>query len=258
MHSMKTIALCAALFLSGSAPGALFAAGHYPEHAITGNNMTVLILASINPTIDGRPLQTGDEIAAFTPDGHYAGVSKWRGGDKNIALCVWGKNVRTSQIDGLRVGDSIRYRIWDSTNQVEAMATATYNTTGVRNLRGGIDHPTTGGTYVIDGISFLASLTGISAPVPIRLLSPHDSGAVAGDSLAFIWTRGSSDIDQYIIEAGGDSTLSSVVFADTLEDTTDYCGTSLTRGATYWWRVKGHNGENWSECTAPSRFRIAP
>jgi hypothetical protein len=259
MHPMKTDTLFLTFFLFGLTPVGLSAAGHFPDHDVTGNNMVILILASINPTIDGRPLNKGDEIAAFTPDGHCAGVTKWRGEGKNIALSVWGENSLNPQIDGLRVGDSIRYRIWDSTNRMEAPATATYNTTGIRNQRGRIDFPTSGGTYVIDGISFLAGLTGISAPVaPIRLLSPRDSGAVAAESLAFIWTRGSSNIDRYIIEAARDSALSSVIFEDTLVDTADYRSISLTRGAFYWWRVKGRTGENWSECTAPRGFRVAP
>jgi hypothetical protein len=262
MHPLKTTALCLTLCLFGSTPGDISAAGHFPDHAITGNNMVVLILASINPTIDGRPLNKGDEIAAFTPEGHCVGVTEWKGAGKNIALSVWGKSLLHPQIDGLdglRVGDSIQYRIWDSTNQVEAMATATYTTTGVRNLRGGIDLPTSGGTYVIDGISFLASLTGISSPVaPIRLLFPRISGVVAAGSVAFTWTRGSSGIDRYIIEAAGDSALSTVIFADTLADTADHCDIPLTRGASYWWRVKGRTGENWSECSAPREFRVAP
>lgn len=225
-------------------------AGHFPAHVITGNNMQIAILAAINPTIDGRPLQKGDEIAAFSSDGQCVGVTKWRGSPKNVALCVWGANPQTPSLGGMKVGDSVHYRIWDSTHHLEAMATATYN----------LKPPAiSGGAYMIDGISFLASLTGISAPQkPIRLLSPGDSATVAADSAAFLWTRGLSGTDRYIVEAAGDSTFSSPVFSDTLVDTAATCARKLHPGATYWWWVWGHTGESWSECTPAKQFIAAP
>jgi hypothetical protein len=241
-------------------PANIKSVSHYPVHAITGNDMTVAILASINPTIDGRPLSPGDEIAAFTPDGECLWSAKWKGPGKNIVLNIWGADPQNPKLGGMKIGDSMQYRVWDSTHGREARATVTYNTTAIRSATGKfMFHPTSGATYVINGISALASFTATSTPpLPIRLLSPKDSGTVPSDGAAFLWTRGPTGIDRYIVEAGGDSALASVIFSDTLLDTAAVCGTSLPSGATCWWHVKGHSGEGWNNATPVNRFRVAP
>ncbi len=244
---------------SAANPAKTKAAGHYPIHVITGNDMTVLIPASSNPTIDGKPLAKGDEIAVFTPDGECLWSTKWKGPGKNAVLNVWGLDPQNSKTGGIRIGDSMRYRVWDSARRIEAKAAVTYSTTGMLGPTGQvIFRPTSGGVYVVNGISVLASLTATSVPsTPIRLLSPGDSATVAADSAAFLWTAGVSGTDRYIVEAAGDSTLAAPVFSDTLVDTAATCVGKLRPGMTYWYRVKGHIGASWSECTRAKPFITA-
>jgi hypothetical protein len=233
--------------------------GHYPVHMITGNDMTVLLLGAINPTIDGKPLAIGDEIAVFTPGGECLWSVKWMGTNKNTALNVWGIDPQNPQHGGMKIGDSMCYRVWDSARGVEAKASVTYNTSGIRTPAGQLVRPTSGGVYSIDGISILSSLTAFSSPPrPISLLSPGDSGSVSADSAAFLWTRGIPGIERYRIQIAADSALTSLIFSDTLVDTACRCGKSLPRGATCWWRVQGESAGSWAAFTKPGRFYVAP
>ncbi|MBI3005412.1 MAG: T9SS type A sorting domain-containing protein [Ignavibacteriales bacterium] len=113
--------------LTGRAPITLLSAANQ-EHKIatasyfsfksnTGNNATVAIPVSSNPNISGRSLAAGDEIGAFSPAGLCVGAVVWTG--LNTSVTVWGDDDQTAEIDGIRSGEKIHYRVWQQQNNQE-------------------------------------------------------------------------------------------------------------------------------------------
>jgi hypothetical protein len=83
----------------------------------TGNNASISLPASINPSIDGQSLSIGDEIGVFTPGGLCVGAIVWTG--ENNVITVWGNNEINDVIDGIQSGEEIGFRVWrKSTNTV--------------------------------------------------------------------------------------------------------------------------------------------
>ena len=83
----------------------------------TGYNATIGIKSDV--VINGNLiLEAEDEIAVFTPDGSVcAGTEPWDG--KNIAITAWGDDSQTEEIDGLRGGEEMLFRIWDDSANKE-------------------------------------------------------------------------------------------------------------------------------------------
>ncbi|HTX17144.1 MAG TPA: S8 family serine peptidase [Bacteroidota bacterium] len=135
---------------SGWSPRWQFATGISPVHfsftSGTGNNGTVSIPVLSNPKVGSTPLSTGDEIGAFTPEGLCVGAIVWTG--QNQALTVWGDNDQTTAKDGLAAGDTIKYRIWQSSTNTE------YANTQVTYTQGS-------GVYAVNGIYVIGSMTGV-------------------------------------------------------------------------------------------------
>ena len=86
-------------------------AQHFTFTDLTGNNMTVVVPTSIAPTIDGSPIEIGDEIGVFTPADLCVGAATWTG--SNIAITVWGDDDQTPAIDGMVAGEALNFKIWD-------------------------------------------------------------------------------------------------------------------------------------------------
>ncbi|NLG18230.1 MAG: InlB B-repeat-containing protein [Fibrobacter sp.] len=104
--------------------------------------MTVMVQASISPTVDGVAIENGDEIGAFTAARLCVGSIVWSG--SNAAITIWGDNDQTATIDGMVAGDTLKYRVWDASLAMEIPAAVTY---------------TSGGTiYSVDGMAILSSL----------------------------------------------------------------------------------------------------
>jgi len=112
--------------------------------SLTGENATIGIKTDL--LINGSlVLAADDEIAVFTPDGSIcAGMKPWDG--KNIAITAWGDDSQTEEIDGLRGGEEMLFRIWDdSANKELAIKKVAYSLGD--------------GVYVVDGIYIVESLT---------------------------------------------------------------------------------------------------
>jgi hypothetical protein len=97
---------------------------HFTFTSNTGNNMTVLVKLSINPSIDGETLEDGDEIGVYNDDGLCVGATVWNG--KNCTITVWGDNDQTDDDDGMTQGDTLRVRIWDESESNEYEAEITF------------------------------------------------------------------------------------------------------------------------------------
>ena len=83
---------------------------HFVFTGNTGNNATVGIPTASHPCVDGVPLSVGDEIGAFSPEGLCVGAAAWNG--DNTSITVWGDNDQTTQVDGIKSGEKIVYRVW--------------------------------------------------------------------------------------------------------------------------------------------------
>lgn len=100
------------------APG-VFAQAYFDECAsATGNNATVVLEESVLVLLDGSPLQPGDEIAIFTPDGICAGSLEWVQG-VNQAITVWADDPISEEVDGFVHGEEMYYRVWSEEFNVE-------------------------------------------------------------------------------------------------------------------------------------------
>ena len=223
---------------------------HFKFTAMTGNNMTVVILKSIKPTVGGAPLAAGDEIGAFTPAGVCVGATRWDG-VHNTYITVWGNDGRNPIVNGIKTGETMSYRIWSAARNTEFPAAVAY-------VPPPAGHATASSTYVIDGIAFLSRLAGMSQPIepPLRLLLPADTATVTAVACTFVWTRGDRGIDRYALQIAEDSLMSNIIFADAVTDTT-LRRTGLKSGVTYWWRVRAHGAAGWQNGSDVRTFTVA-
>ena len=119
---------------------AVYSQTHFTFTSNTGNNMTVGIQASINPTVNGTAIANNDEIGVF--DGSLCvGACVWTG--STTAITVWGA-CSIPVIVGATVGDTLKYRVWHVSTSQEIPATVTYTSGGP--------------TYSVNGTAILASL----------------------------------------------------------------------------------------------------
>ena len=108
-----------------SAPDTVVVAVASVEHFVftdnTGDSYSILILSA---TINDVPLELGDEIGVFTPDGLCAGGVVWSGGATGLA--AWVDNSQTAEVDGFTAGEEMFFRVWDQSTDREVPARATY------------------------------------------------------------------------------------------------------------------------------------
>jgi hypothetical protein len=103
---------------------------HFSSVSNTGNNATIGIPVSINPTVDGNAFEVNDEIAVFAdgrlmPDSFCVGITRWT--KQSTAITVWGDNEQTSALDGIRAGTKFHFHVWkSSTNKEYTAAIVTY------------------------------------------------------------------------------------------------------------------------------------
>ncbi|MBN1349535.1 choice-of-anchor D domain-containing protein [candidate division KSB1 bacterium] len=83
----------------------------------TGNSASVVLPTSANPNIDGVPLQNGDYIGVFTPAGLCCGWKQWAGA--NISITAWGDDDQTTQVDGFKTNEELKYRVYRSASTKE-------------------------------------------------------------------------------------------------------------------------------------------
>ncbi|MBT4500362.1 MAG: T9SS type A sorting domain-containing protein, partial [Gemmatimonadetes bacterium] len=81
---------------------------HFTYKDRTGDSHAILVESA---AIDGIPLENGDEIGVFTPDGLCAGAAIWDG--EKAALTVWADDSQSPEIDGFPSGEKLNFRVWD-------------------------------------------------------------------------------------------------------------------------------------------------
>jgi hypothetical protein len=208
-----------------------FAQKHFTFTATTGNNMTVIIPKSINPQIQGAVMEKGDEIGVFSSAGLCVGAVVWN--DVNCAITVWGDNDMTPAIDGMIAGDTLRFRVWDTTAYLELQATAVCST-GKK-------------IYAVNGITLLKRL--FSAPAVPILVSP-DSGATGVSITPTLSWNTTSGAVTYTLQVSKKTDFTTLIFDQAaLTDTIFPIVSALEKAVMYYWRVSAKNsgGESdWS------------
>jgi len=79
------------------------------EFVQTDNNMALLVQQA---TLNGEPLQVGDYVGVFTPDGLCAGFSEIVEVGAMFQVSAWG--AERGRDDGFQRGEPIEYRFWES------------------------------------------------------------------------------------------------------------------------------------------------
>ncbi len=113
MHIRTILSVLVGVLLSSNTS----LAQHFTFTANTGVNATVIVPATVNPSIGLTVLEDGDEIGVFTQSGLCVGAAMWQG--ESTSITVWGDDSQTPQTDGCVVGDTLHYRFWDNTAQQE-------------------------------------------------------------------------------------------------------------------------------------------
>lgn len=148
---------------------------HFQDCAFnTGESATLVIEASIEPTFFDQPLQPGDEVAVFTPEGLCAGVVAWIDENTNVALTIWGDDPITPETDGFREGDELTLRLWSIDYQTEAgpppvSVEVVYDDCGERPPL-----CVATGTYESESLSFLSQLSVPPLPTTGRGQPEHE------------------------------------------------------------------------------------
>ncbi|NQU05741.1 MAG: T9SS type A sorting domain-containing protein, partial [Calditrichaeota bacterium] len=85
---------------------------HWAQPARTNGNMSVLITS-----IEGMNVKDGSQIAVFNSLGVYVGTGFVRNG--KCGLAVWGDDLETEWIDGLKDGECFDLKLWEIDRELE-------------------------------------------------------------------------------------------------------------------------------------------
>lgn len=150
MSNEDITSLCAGTYsvtITDSGNGSLSAVPFNWSYANTGANHSILIPDSV-PQINGQPLALGDIIGVFFENNGTltcAGYQTWNG--TTTAITAWG--AQSGKSDGFAVNEEFKWKVWRAADSVEVSMQASYDNS-FNNL----------GTYINNGLSGLASLTG--------------------------------------------------------------------------------------------------
>ena len=142
---------------------------HFEPIPSTGQDASLVLPTTANPSIDGVQLATGDEVGVFSTEGLTVGAGSWTG--ENIVVTIWGDDSLTPEIDGVVPGDTLLIRVWDQSVDEELDdVIATYSQGD--------------GLYTPDAILQLSSLDAQS-DLPVELAS-FEAG-VSGTDVRLDW-----------------------------------------------------------------------
>jgi hypothetical protein len=214
---------------------------HFTFTSNTGNNATVGIPTSANPSINGTPLASGDEIGAFTPAGLCVGATVWSGAPTYIT--VWGDNDLTPAVDGIAGGEQISYRVWDQSTNTE------YTSVSVSYSQGN-------GNYSSNSIYVLSSLSAVGLPEPPTLASPSNGATGVSTAPTLTWNA-SGGATSYQLQVSTNSSFSTRVVNQSGITGTSYGVTGLSNSTLYYWRLNATNASGTSSYSTAWSFTTA-
>ncbi len=130
----------------------------------TGNNATYIFPVEVAGSFGGTALATGDVVYAYTTQGICVGSRTWQAGSANW-ITVWGDDEMTDEVDGMLVGESIRFQVYD------ASANVTYTNTSATYSEGN-------GSYAVNGINVFSAFgegAGRFADLRVMLQGPYSA-----------------------------------------------------------------------------------
>ena len=235
MDPVKILRLLLLTLLSGIFSLSLAAnTTHFTFTSQTGNSATIGVPLDANPNVDGEPLAPGDEIGVFTPDGLCVGGVVWNG-ETNVGITVWGNNSMTEEIDGMRAGEEIQYRIWKHETDTEIKVVE------VEYLLGD-------GIYQPQGIYRVESLHAYKPPGESEGIHPEDNATGVSLEVEFMWDE-VSGADSYALQLSTVSNFSTFIVNQENIGDTHYTVSGLQYNSRYFWRVRstGYGGDSeWS------------
>ncbi len=216
----------------------------------TGNvfNANVIVPVESTPDVDGVPLATGSEIAAFSSDPAYpdlcVGMLTWQG--SHSFMVVWGDDDLTSARDGLLADEELLYRVWDSASGVEF----TGNLIDVSYAQGD-------GLYSNDEVYVLADLSVTTLPEVPVLVDPSDGALAVPVDLTLTWNA-STGAESYHLQLATDANFDTLVVNQSALADTSHQATGLGQATPYWWRVRASNAGGDSPWSAARSFTTEP
>lgn len=181
--------------------------GHYTWDQSSAEFSTILIPAGYTPTIDNVDIESGDEVAVFTPTGECAGALVWSGSSINVAVNAWEDNGSTpDSTEGFKSGNMITVRIWDSSESKEYVADVVYS--------------------VGDGIyerDMFYEISSINVNIPDTTINESNWHVIYKDTVIDVANEITADKDTVV------STTTKEFTSDTLYEQTD----SLSDGVVY-------------------------
>ena len=124
----------------------------------TDHSASIIIPVDAAPTIAGTPVQPGDEIAVFTKEGVCAGTVTWQGISSNLA--IWGDDQMTPEKDGYASGETLVFRLWDASEELEYTAPKSHIEVQYSDAR---SYYRTENTYRDNAIFVVRSLSAVKA-----------------------------------------------------------------------------------------------
>ncbi len=124
--------------------------------ALTGSNHVIGLPATLNPTIIGAPLSSGDEIGVFTSSGLCVGATIWKG--VATSIIAWADNPQTPSLDGFKDG-LMYFRIYSNKAKKQYYAAAEYSQPPA--------------SFQTNGFSLLKTLKGTSVVFVENLTNPE-------------------------------------------------------------------------------------
>jgi hypothetical protein len=203
-----------------------FTTVHFVYDTASSATMSIEMLKTIDPTFDGAPLGAYDEVGAFSKAGLCVGGTVWDSvHNKNVN--VVGQDPFSRVPDGLNGGDSIYFRVWRHTAQIEAPAAVTFSK----------GHP-------IFNPGAIYALSGLTAQVPLPsvplLSSPVSGSGALPAALSLDWSS-SAGASTYSVQASTDSTFGTFAVDDSGISATSVSLSGLGNNVTCYWRVSAEN-----------------
>ncbi|MBT3207012.1 MAG: hypothetical protein HN704_12590 [Bacteroidetes bacterium] len=121
------------------------------QYSVTSANHTILILGTIDITINSIQIEGGDYVGVFYDS---SGTLKCGGYSEyqnigNSTISAWENDGTTSGKDGFYANEQFVWKIWDASENTEFIAEATYMQVGFSHF----------GNFATNGLSGLANLT---------------------------------------------------------------------------------------------------
>jgi len=216
-----------------------------PQHFTFTQNtadMGTVVLPLGTTSINGLPLDNGDEIGMFNPSGLCVGAVIFQS-NINLGVTVWGDDEMTGNIDGLIEGDTIKYRFWKNQTNTE------YTDLGVIYHQGN-------GVYESNCMFVIHALYYGTKPnlnIPI-LINPPDLSVDMPISVLNNW-HPVNIATNYRLQVSEQPNFSSINFEyHSLTDTFNFV-TNLLYDKFYFWRVKAYNSTDSSFWSFTWKFK---